>query len=37
MEKHLHPSVEQFKKFVKKHPKIIQDVREGKKNVETVL
>ncbi|MBB5323805.1 hypothetical protein HNQ34_000897 [Anoxybacillus tepidamans] len=31
MEKHLHPSVEQFKKFVKKHPKIIQDVREGKK------
>ncbi|MCL6586904.1 MAG: YlbD family protein [Anoxybacillus sp.] len=31
MEKHLHPSVEQFKQFVKKHPKIIQEVRKGKK------
>lgn len=31
MEKNLHPSVEQFKQFVKKHPKIIQEVRKGKK------
>lgn len=31
MEKHLHPSVEQFKQFVKKHPKMIQEVRKGKK------
>ncbi|KXG10431.1 YlbD family protein [Anoxybacillus rupiensis] len=31
MEKNLHPSVEQFKQFVKKHPKIIQEVRNGKK------
>ncbi|MFC4184548.1 YlbD family protein [Saccharococcus thermophilus] len=31
MAKHLHPSVEKFKQFVKKHPKIIQEVRSGKK------
>ena len=31
MEKHLHPSVEKFKQFVKKHPKIIQEVRSGQK------
>ncbi|MFB5164361.1 YlbD family protein [Parageobacillus toebii] len=31
MEKHLHPSVEKFKQFVKKHPKIIQEVRNGQK------
>ncbi|MFC0297605.1 YlbD family protein [Geobacillus jurassicus] len=31
MAKPLHPSVEQFKQFVKKHPKIIQEVRSGKK------
>ncbi|GAB6005203.1 YlbD family protein [Geobacillus vulcani] len=31
MVKPLHPSVEQFKQFVKKHPKIIQEVRSGKK------
>ncbi|MCT8139053.1 YlbD family protein [Anaerobacillus sp. CMMVII] len=27
----LHPSVQQFKQFVKKHPLLIKDVREGKK------
>jgi hypothetical protein len=32
MEKPLHPSVEKFKQFVKKHPKIIQEVRSGKKS-----
>jgi hypothetical protein len=31
MAKNLHPSVEKFKQFVKKHPKIIQEVRSGKK------
>ncbi|WP_027408253.1 YlbD family protein [Anoxybacteroides tepidamans] len=31
MEKRLDPSVEQFKQFVKKHPKIIQAVRNGTK------
>ncbi|BBW96822.1 hypothetical protein GsuE55_16550 [Geobacillus subterraneus] len=31
MAKPLHPSVEQFKQFVKKHPKLIQEVRSGKK------
>ncbi|MBB6282045.1 MULTISPECIES: YlbD family protein [Geobacillus] len=31
MAKPLHPSVEQFKQFVKKHPKIVQEVRSGKK------
>jgi len=31
MEKHLHPSIEQFKQFVKKHPKIVQEVRKGRK------
>jgi alpha-L-arabinofuranosidase len=27
----LHPSVQQFKQFVKKHPLLIKEVREGKK------
>ncbi|MRX71705.1 cytosolic protein [Bacillus lacus] len=27
----LHPSVESFKDFVKKHPKMIQEVRKGQK------
>ncbi len=31
MEKNLHPSVEQFKQFVKRHPKMIKEVRHGKK------
>ncbi|MBA2874112.1 YlbD family protein [Thermaerobacillus caldiproteolyticus] len=31
MAKNLHPSVEKFKRFVKKHPKIIQEVRNGQK------
>jgi arginyl-tRNA--protein-N-Asp/Glu arginylyltransferase len=31
MGKNLHPSVEQFKQFVKKHPKIIKEVRNGNK------
>ncbi|ABO66335.1 Conserved hypothetical protein [Geobacillus thermodenitrificans NG80-2] len=31
MAKPLHPSVEQFKQFVKKHPKLVQEVRSGKK------
>jgi predicted translin family RNA/ssDNA-binding protein len=31
MTKNLHPSVEKFKRFVKKHPKIIQEVRKGHK------
>jgi len=31
MAKPLHPSVEQFKQFVKKHPKIVQEVRSGQK------
>ncbi|MBY6267746.1 YlbD family protein [Parageobacillus thermoglucosidasius] len=31
MAKPLHPSVEKFKQFVRKHPKIIQEVRSGKK------
>lgn len=30
--KKLHPSVEQFKTFVKANPKIIQEVRSGKSN-----
>ncbi|RLQ95861.1 YlbD family protein [Falsibacillus albus] len=30
--KKLHPSVEKFKGFVKKHPKMIQAVRSGKEN-----
>lgn len=29
MEKKLHPSVEQFKEFVKKNPHLIKEVREG--------
>ena len=28
--KELHPSVQEFKQFVKRHPKIIKEVREGK-------
>ncbi|WP_066289487.1 YlbD family protein [Bacillus sp. FJAT-29937] len=32
--KKLHPSVEKFKEFVKKNPKIIQEVREGKKTLQ---
>jgi hypothetical protein len=31
MKKELHPSVEQFKQFVKRHPKMIQEVRKGTK------
>lgn len=27
----LHPSVQEFKEFVKRHPKIIQEVRNGEK------
>jgi ABC-type antimicrobial peptide transport system permease subunit len=28
----LHPSVQQFKAFIKKHPNLIQEVRKGNKN-----
>lgn len=28
-EKELHPAVEQFKQFVKRHPKLIQEVQKG--------
>ncbi|MFY4773745.1 YlbD family protein [Metabacillus sp. RGM 3146] len=31
-EKKLHPSVEEFKGFVKLHPKLIQEVRKGTKS-----
>ncbi|MBA2870684.1 putative PurR-regulated permease PerM [Anoxybacillus calidus] len=31
MGKNLHPSVEQFKQFVKRHPKMIKEVRNGNK------
>jgi hypothetical protein len=31
MGKNLHPSVEQFKQFVKRHPKMIKEVRSGNK------
>ena len=31
MKKNLHPSIEQFKQFVKKHPKLIKEVRSGNK------
>ncbi|HZG61212.1 MAG TPA: YlbD family protein [Anoxybacillus sp.] len=31
MGKNLHPSVEQFKQFVKRHPKMIKEVRRGNK------
>jgi hypothetical protein len=31
MAKNLHPSIEEFKNFVKKHPKIIREVRNGNK------
>ncbi|MGX1982625.1 putative coat protein YlbD-like [Thermolongibacillus altinsuensis] len=27
----IHPSVEQFKQFIKKHPKLVREVRSGKK------
>jgi Putative coat protein len=30
--KHLHPSVQEFKTFIKKHPNLIQEVRKGNKN-----
>ncbi|MCD7033923.1 YlbD family protein [Metabacillus sp. GX 13764] len=30
--KKLHPSVEQFKEFVKRHPSLIQEVRKGKRS-----
>lgn len=30
--KQLHPSVQQFKDFVKKHPKIVMEVRQGNAN-----
>jgi hypothetical protein len=28
----LHPSIEEFKNFIKKHPKLIQEVRNGNKS-----
>ncbi len=32
-----HPSVQQFKEFVKKHPKLIQEVRKGNKDWQEVF
>ncbi|APH05373.1 YlbD family protein [Bacillus weihaiensis] len=32
-----HPSVQQFKEFVKEHPKIIQEVRKGNKEWQEVF
>lgn len=32
LKKELHPSIIEFKEFVKKHPKLIQEVRIGNKN-----
>ncbi|MCM3441226.1 YlbD family protein [Metabacillus halosaccharovorans] len=32
-----HPSVQQFKDFVKKHPKLIQEVRKGNKDWQEVF
>ncbi|MFC0274955.1 spore coat protein YlbD [Metabacillus herbersteinensis] len=34
--KKAHPSVEQFKDFVKKHPKLVQEVRKGNKEWQEV-
>lgn len=31
MGKELHPSIQEFKGFVKKHPKLVQEVRAGRK------
>jgi len=31
MNKNQHPSIEEFKQFVKRHPKLIKEVRDGKK------
>lgn len=30
-EKELHPSIQEFRQFIKKHPKMIMEVRRGKK------
>ncbi|PMC38318.1 hypothetical protein CJ195_07555 [Bacillus sp. UMB0899] len=35
--KKIHPSVQQFKDFVKKHPQIIQEVRKGNKDWQEVF
>ncbi|TXC92079.1 cytosolic protein [Metabacillus litoralis] len=32
-----HPSVQQFKEFVKKHPKLVQEVRKGNKDWQEVF
>lgn len=32
-----HPSVQQFKEFVKKHPKLVQEVRKGNKEWQEVF
>ncbi|NQD68887.1 hypothetical protein HP456_23565, partial [Bacillus haikouensis] len=32
MGKSLHPKVKEFKEFVRKHPKIVKDVRNGNAN-----
>ncbi|MEH7382398.1 YlbD family protein [Bacillus sp. JJ1533] len=36
MEKKLHPSVQEFKAFVKKHPLLVQEVRKGTLNWQEV-
>lgn len=35
--KKLHPSVQQFKEFVKKHPKIIEEVRKGESTLQELF
>lgn len=35
--KKTHPSVKQFKEFVKKHPKLVQEVRKGNKEWQEVF
>ncbi|WP_226665876.1 YlbD family protein [Metabacillus litoralis] len=35
--KKTHPSVQQFKEFVKKHPKLVQEVRKGNKDWQEVF
>lgn len=35
--KHVHPTVQQFKEFVKKHPKLIETVRKGEKEWKDVF
>ncbi|MCM3408956.1 YlbD family protein [Metabacillus litoralis] len=35
--KKTHPSVQQFKEFVKKHPKLVQEVRKGNKEWQEVF